>query len=73
MSTVVMHRLNKEQRSEAGNGLFVCHWALDPESLYVLVDDVYTTGATLHAARTALLAAGARHVQAIVLARQPLD
>jgi ComF family protein len=34
-----------------------------------LVDDVMTTGATLHAAATALLRAGAGKVQAIVLAR----
>jgi predicted amidophosphoribosyltransferase len=35
----------------------------------VLVDDVHTTGATLHACATALRAAGAREVRAITYAR----
>ena len=37
----------------------------------VLVDDVMTTGATLHAAAAPLREAGARHVAALVLARTP--
>lgn len=37
----------------------------------VLVDDVMTTGATLHAAASALLAAGAAAVAALVAARTP--
>jgi predicted amidophosphoribosyltransferase len=34
-----------------------------------LVDDVYTTGATVHAAASALRAAGARHVEIVTFAR----
>jgi predicted amidophosphoribosyltransferase len=35
----------------------------------VLVDDVYTTGATCHAAASALLLGGARHVEVVTFAR----
>jgi predicted amidophosphoribosyltransferase len=35
----------------------------------VLVDDVYTTGATVGAAATALMAAGARSVHVVTFAR----
>jgi predicted amidophosphoribosyltransferase len=35
----------------------------------VLVDDVMTSGASLHAAATALRAAGAAHITGLVMAR----
>ena len=72
-NTVVMHHLNKADRATASDNLFICVETLNPTQRYVLVDDVYTTGATLRAARHALRAAGARNIRAVVLARQPLD
>jgi ComF family protein len=43
--------------------------ALVADRVVAVVDDVATTGATLGACRAALLAAGARHVVGVVLAR----
>jgi predicted amidophosphoribosyltransferase len=40
-----------------------------PPSKLALIDDVYTTGATVSAAATALRKAGARHVEVVTFAR----
>lgn len=42
--------------------------AVDPSRRYVVIDDVLTTGATLHACATVLRAAGAKSVDAAALA-----
>lgn len=47
------------------------HHAILTGRAVLLVDDVITTGATLHAAAQALLAAGAAEVHAVALARTP--
>lgn len=46
--------------------------SLDPSILYIGIDDVATTGATLQAARAALMEAGAKEVRLIALAA-PLE
>ena len=40
-----------------------------PPKKLALVDDVYTTGATVSAAATALRKAGVRHVEVVTFAR----
>ena len=43
--------------------------ARPPPASVLLVDDVYTTGATVHAAASALRRAGARRVEVVTFAR----
>jgi ComF family protein len=61
---------SKAQRALQLSGAF---YAVHPSRIrgahVIVVDDVITTGATLEAAATALLAAGARRVDAVVLAQ----
>jgi len=45
---------------------------LDREALLILVDDIWTSGATFEAAARALTAAGWQHIAAVAVAREPL-
>lgn len=68
------HSLTREQRLRNLQGVFVAHPFRSAEianAQVLLVDDVSTTGATLHSAAQALLQAGAKTVQALVFARTP--
>jgi predicted amidophosphoribosyltransferase len=46
---------------------------LDDTKSYLVIDDVYTTGATIKYATKALYKAGARNIYVVVIARQTLD
>jgi ComF family protein len=59
--------LSRDERRANVRGAFLASGRV-PGHL-VLVDDVYTTGATVHAAASALRAAGARDVHVVTLAR----
>ena len=64
--------LNRQQRQANTAHLYYCARNM-PESCAILVDDVLTTGSTLHAAASALRAAGVQRVCAVVIARTPLQ
>src|SRR5262249_5673377 len=65
--------LTPEEREANLRGAFTARAPVPPR--VVLVDDVFTTGATLVAAARALIAAGAKEVSAVTFARaeRPLD
>lgn len=68
------HSLSREQRLQNLRGVFAAHpgrVAHIRTAHVLLVDDVTTTGATLHAGAQALLQAGAAQVSALVFARTP--
>lgn len=64
---------NARQRTAQAKAAFMCHEPLDPEGVYLLVDDVVTTGATVKYAAKTLIDAGAGAVWVASISRQPLD
>jgi predicted amidophosphoribosyltransferase len=66
--TVSQVSLPRERREENMRGAFGAARKIDPSYLYIVLDDVLTTGATLQAAIDALTAAGVRDIIPIALA-----
>jgi len=60
------------QRQAQASRAFVVEGSIDPDKVYLLLDDVVTTGATIKYASRALVRAGAKNVWVIVVARQML-
>ncbi len=67
----IQHSVGKKKRAEQAGKAF---YSLPCKSMEILlIDDIFTTGATLNAAAKALKNAGAEKVYGLVIARQPLD
>lgn len=62
-----------QQRQRQASEAFTVDSVLDGDTPYLLIDDVFTTGATVKYAAQALVDAGARHVWVAIIARQTLD
>lgn len=64
---------SRKLRINQAKQAFEVNKQLDPNRPYLLIDDVITTGATIHYATKALLASGAKNVWVAIIAIQPLD
>jgi len=64
---------SKQKRVEQAKKAYIVNEKLDKTKDYLIIDDILTTGATIFSAAKALKDAGAQHVWAAVIARQPLD
>ncbi len=80
LSTVLKRTTSTKQRDASrsarivqAKAAFVCPVPLLPDSTYLLIDDVVTTGATMRYAAQTLLDAGASAVWIATISRQPLD
>lgn len=61
------------QRSNQAKCAFAVDGLIDKGAIYLLVDDVMTTGSTMKYAARCLIKAGAKHVWIAIIARQTLD
>ena len=70
----VQHKAaNAKARLEQAKKAFSVAGKVNPDTIYVLIDDIVTTGATINYAAKALKDAGANYVFVAVVTRQPID
>ncbi len=70
-NTIPQTSLGGRERRLNLQGAFAAARPPDPHTLYIVIDDVTTTGATLSACCEAFFDAGARHILPIALAHSP--
>lgn len=64
---------NARQRRQQAEEAFACRGQLDPDKIYLLIDDVVTSGSTVKYAAKTLKDAGAQKVWVAAISHQPLD
>lgn len=69
----VQHGASRADRERQARQFFRLDVELDKKQMYIVVDDVYTTGATMRAIVRLLRAAGARDIWLAVTSRQPRE
>lgn len=72
-STTTQHTANRQTRLMQAKSAFRLERSIDPDSPYLLLDDIITTGSTIDEASRLLSLGGAKTVWVGALARQPLD
>ncbi|MDB5161993.1 MAG: putative amidophosphoribosyltransferase [Candidatus Saccharibacteria bacterium] len=72
-NTQTQHSADRSKRLLQAQSAFRVNVKLNPAHIYVIVDDVITTGSTIDQASRLLYVAGARLIFVVALARQPLD
>ncbi len=72
-TTAQQRSVGRAKRIEQAKRAFTCSKSLDPEKIYLLLDDVITTGATVKYATKTLCDSGARRVWVASISRQPMD
>lgn len=73
ITTTKQRSASAKQRVINAKAAFACPKPLDPDAIYLRIDDVITTGATVEYATKALQAAGANTVWVASVSRQPVD
>lgn len=69
---VVQHGASRRDRLVQIQGAFTVRGSISPDTLYVVFDDILTTGASMREAVRTLREAGARRIWLVAVARQPL-
>lgn len=69
-NTVQHFAKSAKQRKQQAKTFFQIRHNIDPETDYLLIDDIFTTGATIEAGAYCLKQAGARSIDVAIIARQ---
>lgn len=71
--TTTQHTASRKDRISQAVFAFRVKGVAHPDTPYVIIDDVFTTGSTIRQASQLLYDAGARRLSVAVIARQPID